>query len=162
MTTPTLRLPPCIIDDRVVKAFTISATSMRCAAWVLNVEPIALESPDPRGDDVVIDGLPGQIPYRREPNRTQWSLDLVINGFWKPDGTEWTDPEVGFETNLAALRVLLDPYNVGDGTRPASMTMPSAAVRTGPVTPLGIKNVVMAGLCATAKANLSLPNGKLT
>jgi len=92
-----------------------------------------------RGEDRLLPLAAGVIPYLRRRTVTRHSLPMVIQGEVDENGVPYPDVWAGLEANIAQLRAsVVDPTGVGDGTRPASLVMPSGATRTADVHVLGL------------------------
>lgn len=133
---------------------------------VLNLYELWLP-PAQRGQDKVMPHAPGIRPYRRRATARERVLEMVIDGRYNEDqelvcagGTAaaWE----GFELHISYLRqYVVDPTNIGNGTRTATLTLPSGATRSGPVHVLDLEiGRVQRGI-ANATLTLSIPNGAL-
>lgn len=90
--------------------------------------------PAHRGQDRVLPLADGVVPHLRRPDVTRHSLPMVIMGETDPSGDPYPNLWVGLETNVGLLRAQVgDPTGVGDGTRAATLQMPSGAVRNASV-----------------------------
>jgi hypothetical protein len=125
--------------------------------WVL------MQGPDVRGADRLIPGAAGVRPYPRRATVTKRVLELSVWGDADHDGAPHEDgPEMGLEANLAFLRLnVADPTNVGDGTRTATLLLPSGDERSGPVHIEGFEFAID-GDYARAALTLSIPGGVLS
>lgn len=118
---------------------------------------------DVRGDDRLLPGSDGVLPYRRRVTVTQHALPMIVTGAVDRFGEPYADAWVGMETNVAYLltNVVL-PTNVGDGTRSATLTLPSGATRTANVHVLRLAKGLVLGGRLRATLDLSIPNGRFT
>lgn len=91
---------------------------------------------DVRGEDRIISKLPGAIPHKRRRTTTRHSLPLTIcSDVLGETGAAWAgDPWAGIIANIDYLRAnVIDPTNVGDGTRNWVLVVPGQANRTAKV-----------------------------
>lgn len=126
-----------------------------------------------RGSDRVISGLTGVLPYQRRATVTTRSLRMIITGVVDREGAYYTgsgdirvDHQRGLQANIAYLRAnVVDPTNVGDGTRTASLTLPGAAEDDDPITApvhvLGLTPGAKLGPIQRCTLDLSFPEGAL-
>ena len=138
----------------------INGLSMHTAAWtVVDVTNLWMGA-DIRGGDRILPTTPGVIPYRRRMTVTQYSLPMVIIGDYDYLGVKYADIWEGLEANIDQLRAwVVDPTNVGDGTLPASLTMPSGAVRTADIHVLRLALGVVTNARMRATLDISVPQG---
>lgn len=93
---------------------------------------------DRRGEDRLVP-YTGVIPYPRRATATRHDLRIVVAGDVNQSGTPQADARVGLENNLSYLYTnVVAPVTTGDGTRAATLTMPSGATRTANVHVLGL------------------------
>jgi hypothetical protein len=121
--------------------------SMHCAAWdATDVRGLWLPAVQ-RGQDRIIPGAGGMLAKRRRRNLTAHSLPFVVTGWATPEGAVPADcSDEGVVAQLVAnIRTLktaiLDPTGVGDGTRAAQLTLPTAEVLTANIHVLGLTRV---------------------
>lgn len=120
--------------DTALGDLVISSTTMYCAAWII-VDPSRLWTMgDLRGSDRPLPGG-GTIAYPRRPNATKITLPMHISRTHDRLGAAYAvDGYEGLESNINYLRTnVTDPPNLGtfpDGSRPATLTMPSGSTRT--------------------------------
>jgi len=138
----------------------INGVSLHTPAWtVIDVTTLWMGA-DIRGQDRLLPTTPGVIPYRRRMTVTKYSLPMVIIGHVDMTGAPNTDIWEGLEYNIDFLRAwVVDPTNVGDGTVPASLTMPSGTVRTADVHVLGLNLGIVTRARMRATLEISLPQG---
>lgn len=113
---------------------TIDGVLMHTPAWnVLRV--LALWMPgDQRGSDRLLPLTPGVIPYQRRLTVTRHSLPMAIHGEVDQAGVPYPNVWAGLEANIDYLKAnVVAPTGTGDGTRPASLLMPSGATRTADI-----------------------------
>jgi hypothetical protein len=134
----------------------------RDAWWISDLSPL-WGSPDVRGADKVIPGASGVRPKKRRANVTQVVLELVVVGEYdRFDAPTAIDPTEQLEANVAYLRAnVMDPTNVGDGTRLATHHLPSGATRSGPVHVIDFEPASRALTEMTFALGLSIPGGAL-
>lgn len=136
---------------------------MQCPAWSVENLWTLWTGPDLRGQDVVLPLVPGVRPYRRRATTSKRTLELVLSGVQDPEGGTYLDVTVGLEANLALLEslVVAQPATVA-GTVAAVLTMPSGAVRSGPVQVLGpVKVGTLTRTGWLCSLDLAIPAGYL-
>lgn len=138
----------------------INGISMHTSAWTVVDVTVLWMGADIRGADRILPTTPGVIPYRRRMTVTRHSLPMVIVGHVDQAGLPYADPWEGLETNIDYLRAwIVDPTNSGDGTLPASLTMPSGAVRTADIHVLGLNLGIVSRARMRATLDISIPEG---
>lgn len=119
-----------------------------------------------RGQDIVVPHAVGTMAVRRRRTVTVLSLPFVIGGFADRFGVRAYGLEAlteQFEANMDYLRAnVLDPTNAGDGTRSATLQMPSGANRTGDLHVLGLTPATWWDFGMTGTLDLSIPDGVLS
>lgn len=138
---------------------SIGGVSLHTPAWqCLDLtslwEPAAL-----RGNDRMLPGVDGVIPYPRRVTVSSRSIPMVIVGGVDSSGTSYIDPNApygGLWQNVNYLATNVAGPVGGDGTRAASLTMPDTSVRSARVTVLNlaIGQHVQAGMLATLDFNI--------
>lgn len=124
-----------------------------------------------RGSDIIVPHAPGVLATRRRRTVTAIGLPFVVGGFADAEGNLICDAEafdteaiiIQFQQNIDYLRTnVLDPTDVTDGTRSASLDLPDGSTRTGAVHVLGVtvSRFWPTGLECTL--DLSLPAGVLS
>jgi len=103
----------------------IDNVPMSCPAWsTLDLTSLWL-GPAQRGEDRILPGVSGVVPYRRRATVRTVTLEMVIVGEVDHTGAVNADPWDGLRHNIWYLRTnVTDPTNIGDGTRNAVVTMP--------------------------------------
>ena len=110
---------------------TIGGVSMNTPAWDISDLTDLWFTADVRGTDRILPGVSGVIPYRRRTTVSRHDLTILITGDVNTASVPYADPLVGLETNTASLYTnVVAPTNTGDGTRAATLLMPSGATRT--------------------------------
>lgn len=138
----------------------INGVLMHTPAWtIVDVTQLWMGA-NIRGGDRLLPSTPGVIPYRRRMTVTRHSLPMVIVGYVDQAGTPYNDPWEGLETNIDYLRAwIVDPTNVGDGTLPATLTMPSGGTRTADIHVLGLSLGIVSRARMRATLDISIPEG---
>lgn len=138
---------------------TINSIALNCPAWdIADLTPLWIEASQ-RGQDRLLPGVAGVIPYRRRLTVTEHVLEIVIVGDSTSTGTPVADAWDGLQANVEALRAgVVDPTNTGDGTRSATLLMPNGATRTASIHVLGMRVARVEG----ADGVFSVLNGALT
>ena len=149
-----------ICDAPPSGALEINGVSMHTPAWTVIDTTVLWMGADVRGQDRILPTTPGVIPYRRRMTVTRHSLPMVIVGYVDDAGVAYPDPMEGLETNIDYLRGwIVDPTNAGDGTLPATLTMPSGAVRTADIHVLGLTLGQVSRARLRATLDISIPTG---
>lgn len=133
---------------------------MHTPAWtVVDVTSLWMGA-DVRGEDRLLPGVAGVIPYRRRNTVTQHSLPMIIIGSRNRLGVAYSDMWVGLESNINYLRTnVVNPTNVGDGTRSATLRMPSGALRTANIHILRLSLGEIKSGIMRATLDISIPAG---
>ena len=141
-------------------ALEINGIPMHTFAWTVVDTTSLWMGADIRGQDRLLPTTPGVIAYRRRMTVTRHSLPMVIIGYVDYTGTPYSDPMEGLEANVDYLRSwVVDPTNLGDGTLPASLTMPSGAVRNADIHVLGLSLGQVSRARLRATLDISIPTG---
>lgn len=145
---------------------TIGGVLLNCPAWdIPDLTTLWIEAAQ-RGDDRLIPGVAGVIPYRRRLTTTEHTLAMVIVGDSTSGGVLVTNAWQGLEANVGYLRdYVVDPTNIGDGTRFAILTLPSGAVRTANIHVTGMRVSSAEGAdglftVLNAAMTISIPTGR--
>lgn len=119
---------------------TIDGVLLNTPAWdATDLTTLWVEA-SVRGGDRLLPGVAGVIPYRRRLDVTEYALPMLVSGDVDENGDDYADAWVGLETNLQWLwSNVVEPTNTGDGTRPATLTMPSGLERVADVHVLGLR-----------------------
>lgn len=128
---------------------------------------------DQRGADRLIPGSNGVRAQRRRRTITEYDLPMIIVGSVDKNGVIYADPWDGFQRNIDELKTTwTDPTGTGDGTRSATLTLPSGATRTASihVSPLEADPPVsgrdvetgLPEVTALATLPISIPDGEFT
>lgn len=121
---------------------------------------------DVRGQDRVVPGATGVVPYRRRLTVTRVDLRLLIVGdVIGQTGLPASDAVEGLATNVEYLRAnVLAPVASSTGTRAATLTVPGQAARAANVHVLGMTvQSYQLDPCAAISVNtlhLSIPGGR--
>lgn len=155
-------------------SLTIASVSMNRPAWaVLGDETgqgglvnlwVVL---DRRGEDRPLPLAAGVVPYPRRAAATRHDLRIIVAGDVDETGATEADARIGLEGNLGYLYSnVLAPVTSGDGTRAATLTMPSGATRTASIHVLGLTPVAYAFAADHSWAHfegtlhISIPGGR--
>jgi hypothetical protein len=97
-----------------------------------------------RGQDRILPGAAGVIPYQRRETVTRIDIDLVIVGSANQSGTPFADIRTGLATNIGTIMTgVVNPTGTTDGTRAASLTVPGLTTRTTSLHVLGLRRSSM-------------------
>lgn len=145
-------------------ALIINTVPMNCPSWdITNLTPLWAEF-TVRGDDRRIPGVAGVIPYKRRMDVTEHALEMVIIGGADRTGASNANPWVGLENNIAYLRTnVVDPTMTGNGTRAATLVLPSGATRFANIHVLSLRLSEVQGVddqaFVLAALQISIPLG---
>lgn len=130
-------------------------------AWEwLDLSPI-WQGPDKRGSDRLVPGVAGVVPYRRRPTVSVRELQGYVHGFKDYNGGVFADVRVGLEANVAFLQDNIEADPGGDGTRVATLHLPSGATKSADVHVLALRLSAFGPTSARAVLVLSIPTGSL-
>lgn len=114
----------------------IDGVNMHRLAWELFDLTALFGEPEQRGQNRMIPGVAGRIPYAPRVDETRLSLPYIVTGHWN-SFDDWIAPGSVYtqlQANVAfLLGGVLEPTGVGDGTRDFVWTTPSGAVITAEV-----------------------------
>lgn len=118
---------------------------------------------DVRGDDRLLGGRVGVIPYRRRITVTVHAINLLISGHALRGGGVGPTRAATIGANIAALRdALVVPPATTQGTRSASLTTATGSNLSGPVHVQRFEpGEVVAGWMQST-LTISIPGGRLT
>lgn len=152
----------------------IDNISLNTAAWVVFSDEQGLgglmqlwANFQTRGEDRLVPGAAGVIPYPRRLTVYQPHLNIAVCGDVDENGDPVADTAEGVEANLAYLmtNVFAQPSNT-DGTRSAVLTMPSGATRTADIHILGFEQTFgrlqYRDSVIEGKIHISIPVGAFT
>lgn len=132
-------------------------------AWEwLDLSPL-WQGADKRGSDRLVPGAAGVVAYPRRPTVSVRALEGYIYGFRDVNGTVFTNVRTGLEANVSFLQEEWES-DIGvaaDGTRTATLHMPSGATRTGAVHVIALRLAAFGPTSARAVLELSIPAGAL-
>ena len=159
MTIPTLPGGPLIVDSRMGD-LTINGVEMMGVAWQMLDLKVLWEPGKQRGTNRLLPGTSGVKAYRKRVTETPYSMPMVITGFVDRSGAAQANPYAGLENNVSYLRSnVVDPTNVGDGTRASVLTMPSGATRSANIHVMGLVLGNQAGPIVLATLEIEIPAG---
>ena len=121
---------------------------------------------DVRGQDRILPGAPGIIPYPRRMTVTRHDFRLLITGdVIGQTGAPATDAIEGLATNFDYLRAnVIDPVVSSTGTRASTLTVPGQASRSADIHIIGfvIQSYQLAecGSIAVTTLQTSIPLGR--
>lgn len=139
----------------------LGGVSLNCPAWaVMNIASLWEPAP-PRGENIEIPFRPGRLQVPRIRDERTDSLQILVVGTCYYDGTPTADPYAGLENNidwlndnLFAYATVMDPFD-------AVLTMPSGALKGGPMQLGTAKFGWEVGVAATVTVDYTLPDGQL-
>lgn len=119
---------------------TINSIALNGPAWdIPDLTALWIETTQ-RGEDRLIPGAIGVLPYRRRLTVTEHTLGMWIIGDTDRTGAPNADAWVGLQANIEYLRAnVVDPTNLTDGTRVASLTIPGGATRNANIHVTGMR-----------------------
>lgn len=124
---------------------TVDGFSLTCPAWTITSDEEGRNGLwslrtlfDTRGENRVIPGAAGSIPYPRRWNESRRDLNLLVVGDVDRFGAPYADARLGLETNLAYLRtnVFATPITA---TRTAIISSFSGSPITGAIQIIGLQ-----------------------
>ena len=131
-----------LLDYGCTGTLTIGSTLLNTVAWDITDLTELWYVVDQRGEDRVLPGAAGVIPYRRRETVTPIDLILLINGSVNASGTPYANVITGLATNLATIMSgVVNPTGATDGTRAASLTIPGLTTRTTTVHVEGLREI---------------------
>jgi hypothetical protein len=141
----------------------IDGISLDTNAWrITDLRPL-YGAADVRGQDRLLPGVAGVVPYRRRRTVSMRALELAIFGDYDTDD----EPTVGdfaaqCDANIAYLRAnVADPTNVGDGTRTAVLHRADLSFESGQVHVVDFTFARGGPDWAVFTLGLSIPDGVL-
>lgn len=148
------------ITSTCLGSLVINSVSMTTPAWyIVDLRDLWL-GPAVRGSDRIIPGVNGVIPYMRRPTVTTVSLPMIVSGRKNSSGTDYGNYYIGLETNIAYLRAnVVDPTTTTNGTRAATLTMPSGATRTANIHVLSMTPGEVVRYMQKFTLDISIPTG---
>lgn len=151
-----------IVGDEYLE---IDGVPLSTPAWVVTDHAELWGTADVRGDDVLIPGAAGVLPFPRRPTVTQVDLELVVLGHVDWAGVKQWDVRYGLNRNVAHLRTnVASQPATADGTRSATLHLPagaSPATLTGSVHVLRLRFTGNGPDVAVGQLSLSIPGGML-
>lgn len=151
--------------DSCVGTLTVDSTDLCTPAWLFPDLRELWLGPGVRGQDRLIPEAGGVLAKRRRRTVTTHDLPFLVSGECDEDGTlasPFTTQGIQsqLEANIDTLRsAVLDPTNTGDGTRSATLTMPSSGTRTADIHVLGLTIVTAHPQLLECLFHLSIPAG---
>ena len=148
-----------ITDDDYLQ---IGSVPLSTTAWRLEDSFQLWQGAETRGQNRLI---PGAAGLRKKPVRvteTAYTLTLAIWGEKDWDGNKYADASAGLYANIAHLRSnVTDPTGVGDGTRTATLHLPSGATITAPIQVRRFRFVALNPTTVEASMDITIPSGAL-
>lgn len=114
-----------------------------------------------RGKDRLMPGTAGVVPYKRRITVTEVDLPMVFVGdVHYGTGATNANPISGFQVNLEYfLDNVVEPTGATDGTRAATLTLPSGSTRTANIHVLGLELGRAHKTGKLATLTISIPTG---
>ena len=147
---------------------TLNGVPMKTPAWTCPDLTILWLPPTVRGQDRLVPGSAGVLPFPRRKTVTEYALDFRVSGMVDMYGVPATGSGNGpeefamLESNLTYLRQNVfdtDASPNPDGTVLGVLTMPSGAVRTAYVHVLGFTVNVRVSHILQGTLDISIPAG---
>jgi hypothetical protein len=111
-----------LLDYGCTGILTINSVSLNNVAWDITDLTELWHVVEQRGQDRVLPGAAGVIPYQRYETVTRLDLIILINGSVNQSGTPFSDPIVGLRTNINTLMTgVVNPPGSAGGTRAATL-----------------------------------------
>jgi hypothetical protein len=104
---------------------TINNVSLHGPAWcAFDLSPL-YDSPEFRGDNVLVETLAGRIAKPTLTDETTYSLRLMLSGYSDQAGTPWAAPAGGLLANRRAFEAaFITPIRTGTADLPATLLVP--------------------------------------
>lgn len=120
---------------------TIGGISMNRPAWCIQANENGnnglfqfLTLAEIRGQNRILPGATGVLPFRRRVTETRYALRLLVTGDVDETGAVNADPIAGLVDNLDYLWTnVIDPPSTGNSLLAASWTPPGSAARTADI-----------------------------
>lgn len=128
-----------LIDPTCEGTLTIGGILMNQSAFMTQADEDGngalsqfLTLADQRGEDRILPGTAGVIPYKRRLTVTKLTIRLVVVGDILYNGSTPSTPKIGLFTNLKYIYDnVVAPTGTGDGTRAISVVLPGPFTGTG-------------------------------
>lgn len=126
--------------------------------WVLTTQ---------RGEDRILPGALGVIPYKRRETATRHDIRFLVVGDVDQAGAPYADATEGLATNLAYLESnVIQPTNLTNGTRAATLSVPGQATRSANIHVLGLvpqrHHIGSTAAIFVGTLQISIPSGRFT
>lgn len=151
---------------------TIGGISMNRAAWAVvgdeqgagGLLPMWFQT-EQRGQDRLLPGAAGVIAYKRRETVTRHDLRILVVGDVDQAGAAVVNAAEGLAANLAYLESnVVQPTNLTDGTRAATLTVPGLAQRSANIHVLGLVTQTYrlnsTGSLFIGTLQISIPSGR--
>lgn len=153
---------------------TIGGVSMNRPAWAVLGDELGTNGllqfvvlGERRGEDRVLPGAAGVIPYRRRLTSTRYDLRILVAGDVDENGTPTANALQGLIANLLYLynNVVADPGGT-DGTRAATLDLPGQSQMSADVHVIGLEpqqyKVGDSAAVFSGTLQLSIPAGRFS
>jgi len=151
---------------------TIGGISMNRPAWAVvgdeqgagGLLPMWFQT-EQRGQDRLLPGATGVIAYKRRETVTRHDLRILVVGDVDQAGAAVVNAAEGLAANLAYLESnVVQPTNLTDGTRAATLTVPGLAQRSANIHVLGLVTQTYrlnsTGSLFIGTLQISIPSGR--
>lgn len=121
----------------------------------------AIEGPAVRGEDRLLPGVAGVVPYPRRPTVTKRSVPVIVIGKVDHNGAVNADYGIGLRNNLDYLQnqVALPPGGTGPFTYTATLHHPDGTTKTAQFVTEHMAVTLQPGAQAKVVLDLSFPYG---
>jgi hypothetical protein len=103
----------------------IDGESLHRGGWCAFDLSSLYDSPEFRGENVLVERLAGRVARPVVTDETDYSLPFMFSGAVDPDGDRYVRPAGGLLANRAAfLAAFVDPVRAGSASLPATLTLP--------------------------------------
>ncbi len=117
-------MPGPFTPDTSTGTLTVNGVSLHTYAWtLLDLRPLYMPA-SYRRSNVVIPGASGQRAYKYRVDQATHDLAMFVTGYCNQTGGVYSDPFVGYETNLRYLTSNLLAYTAS-ATMNATLSVPS-------------------------------------
>jgi len=104
---------------------TIDTWSLHTGAWCAFDLSTLTDSPEFRGENILVERLAGRVARPMLTDETTYTLPMLFSGAEDRTGTPWTSPAGGLLANIRALSDrIVEPLRDTDATLPATLEVP--------------------------------------
>jgi hypothetical protein len=140
----------------------IGSVPLSTTAWALENSYELWAGADTRGRNRLIPGATGVRKKAVRATETSVTLTLAIWGEKDWNNNVNADASAGLYANISHLRTnVTDPTGVGDGTRTATLHLPSGSTISGPIQVRRFRFIALSPTTVEASMEITIPAGAL-